>query len=226
MAPITGPDPMRGAADQRHRQHRDGIVEIEGRRRIGILQIHRRRRARRAHQRAGNHAGQHFQPQRRHAGAFGGEFVVPERLQAAADPGILDIARDRDRQHHEHAPERRTASAHSCGTAPSPAAAASGCRPRRRRYRQFVTDVSITIVSAIVAIEKKMPCMRRVNRPTAKPSNAPTSGGGGDLHGQRRAGRLEQEHGGIDADAEKRAGAEIHVAGIAAEDAPGHRRAR
>ena len=41
--------------------------------------------------------------------------------------------------------------------------------------RQFVTDVSMMMVSAIVAIEKKMPCMRRVRRPTAKPSNAPTT---------------------------------------------------
>src|SRR6185437_10959295 len=35
--------------------------------------------------------------------------------------------------------------------------------------------------------------------------------------------RLEQEHRRIDPDAEKGAGAEIHIAGIAAENAPGHR---
>jgi hypothetical protein len=40
-------------------------------------------------------------------------------------------------------------------------------------YRQFVTTVSMMIVSAIVAIEKKMPCMRRVRRPRANPISAP-----------------------------------------------------
>ncbi len=89
-------------------------------------------------------------------------------------------------------------------------------------YRQFVIDVSMTIVSAIVAIEKKMPCMRKVSRPSAKPMQRADDGRGCDLHGERRAGRLEQEHGRVDADAEKCAGAEIHVTGIAAEDAPCH----
>src|SRR4029077_21070795 len=38
------------------------------------------------------------------------------------------------------------------------------------------------------------------------------------------AGHLEQEHGGVDAHAEKSACSEVHVAGMAAEDAPGHRK--
>ena len=40
-------------------------------------------------------------------------------------------------------------------------------------YRQFVIVVSMTMVSAIVAIEKKMPCMRKVRRPSANPIKAP-----------------------------------------------------
>ena len=45
-------DPMRGSADQRHRQRRDRVVEIERGGGIGILQVHRGGRAGRAHQRA------------------------------------------------------------------------------------------------------------------------------------------------------------------------------
>ena len=33
----------------------------------------------------------------------------------------------------------------------------------------------MTIVSAMVAIEKKMPCMRKVRRPRANPMSAPTA---------------------------------------------------
>src|SRR6201999_1455894 len=47
--------------------------------------------------------------------------------------------------------------------------------------------------------------------------------GGDDLQPERRAPGLDQEHGGIDADAEERVGAEIDVAGIAAEDGSGDR---
>ena len=47
--------------------------------------------------------------------------------------------------------------------------------------------------------------------------------GGRDLHHQRRPRRLEQGHRRVDADAEEGVGAEIDVAGIAAEDAPGDR---
>ena len=89
--------------------------------------------------------------------------------------------------------------------------------------RQFITTVSMMIASAIVAIEKKMPRIRRVSRPTPRPSSRPTHRGGRDLHHQRRARRLEQGHRRVDADAEKGVGAEIDVAGIAAEDAPGDR---
>ena len=87
-------------------------------------------------------------------------------------------------------------------------------------YRQFVIDVSMIIVSAIVAIEKKMPCMRKVRRPSANPMRRADGGCGGDLHGKRRANRLDQKYRRVDAHAEKRAGAEIHVTGIAAKNAP------
>jgi len=40
--------------------------------------------------------------------------------------------------------------------------------------RQFVTDVSMMIASAIVAIEKKMPRIRKVRKPTPRPSRLPT----------------------------------------------------
>ena len=41
--------------------------------------------------------------------------------------------------------------------------------------RQFMTNVSTMIASATVAIEKKMPRIRKVNRPTPKPSVTPTT---------------------------------------------------
>src|SRR5262249_35954196 len=47
------------------------------------------------------------------------------------------------------------------------------------------------------------------------------SGSRQDLQGQRRAECLDQEHRGIDANAEERAGAEVHGAGIAAKDTRG-----
>ena len=79
------------------------------------------------------------------------------------------------------------------------------------------------IASAMVAIEKKMPRIRRVSRPTAKAEQHADDRGGCDLHHERRAGRLEQGDRRVDADAEEGVGAEIDVAGIAAEDAPGDR---
>ena len=39
--------------------------------------------------------------------------------------------------------------------------------------RQFITKVSMMIASAMVAIEKKMPRIRKVSRPTPKPSSMP-----------------------------------------------------
>ena len=39
--------------------------------------------------------------------------------------------------------------------------------------RQFIINVSMMIISAMVAMEKKMPRMRSVSRPRAKPSSAP-----------------------------------------------------
>ena len=39
--------------------------------------------------------------------------------------------------------------------------------------RQFVIVVSMMIASAMVAIEKKMPRMRKVSRPTPNPSKPP-----------------------------------------------------
>src|SRR5262249_40002164 len=44
---------------------------------------------------------------------------------------------------------------------------------------------------------------------------------GQDLRREGRTQPLEQHHGAVRADAEERAGAEVHVAGIAAEDVPG-----
>ncbi len=79
------------------------------------------------------------------------------------------------------------------------------------------------MASAMVAIEKKMPRIRRVSRPTPKPSSHADDRGGRDLHHQRRPGRLEQGDRRVDADAEEGVGAEIDVTGIAAEDAPGDR---
>ena len=48
------------------------------------------------------------------------------------------------------------------------------------------------IASAIVAIEKKMPRIRKVRRPTAKAEQHADDRGGRDLHHERRARRLEQ----------------------------------
>src|SRR6476660_6849251 len=53
-----------------------------------------------------------------------------------------------------------------------------------------------------------------------EPHDGSDGGCGCDLHGKRRAKSLEQEYGRVDANAEKRAGAEIHVTGVAAKDAP------
>ena len=53
--------------------------------------------------------------------------------------------------------------------------------------RQFITEVSMMIASAIVAIEKKMPRIRRVSRPTAEAEQHADDRGGRDLHHQRRA---------------------------------------
>ena len=94
------PDPVRGAADQRHGKRRDGVVQVERRSRIGKGQIHRVRRAGRAHQGAGDDAGRELELQRRHAGGFGGHFVVAQGAQAAPDPGALDEAGKRNGDHH------------------------------------------------------------------------------------------------------------------------------
>ena len=77
------------------------------------------------------------------------------------------------------------------------------------------------IVSAMVAIEKKMPCIRKVSRPRAKPIRAPTTAAAAICTTSGAPIALNRNDGRVDADAEKRAGAEIHVTGIAAEDAPG-----
>ena len=77
------------------------------------------------------------------------------------------------------------------------------------------------IVTAMVAMEKKMPRMRSVSRPTPKPSSPPTTAAAAICTASGAAERLEQQHRGVGADAEEGAGAEIHVAGIAAENVPG-----
>ena len=41
--------------------------------------------------------------------------------------------------------------------------------------RQLITSVSMMMASAMVAIEKKMPRMRSVNRPTREAEQAPTT---------------------------------------------------
>ena len=61
-------------------------------------------------------------------------------------------------------------------------------------------------------------------QPDAEAEQAADHGGGRDLHARAaRSNALDQQHGGIDADAEEGVGAEIDVAGIAAEDGPGDR---
>ena len=73
---------------------------------------------------------------------------------------------------------------------------------------------------ATVAMAKKMPRRRSVSMPTPKPSSRADRRAGEDLHDERRVERLEQHHRGVGAEAEERAGAEVHVAGVAAEDVP------
>ena len=75
--------------------------------------------------------------------------------------------------------------------------------------------------TATVAMAKKMPRSRNVSSPTPKPSSPPITARGDDLHDERRAERLEEHHRRIGADAEEGRRAEVHVAGIAAEDVPG-----
>ena len=59
--------------------------------------------------------------------------------------------------------------------------------------------------------------------PVATPSSRADDSRRQDLQRQRQRERLEQRDGDVDAEAEEGAGAEVHVAGIAAQDVPGGR---
>src|ERR1051325_11637203 len=61
------PQPVNGAADHRHGERRDRVVEAEARSGLDEAQVHRHRRPGRAHQGPGHGAGEELELERRHA---------------------------------------------------------------------------------------------------------------------------------------------------------------
>src|SRR6516165_10202721 len=69
-------DPARGAADQRHGDRVDGVVQPERGRWLQVADVVREWRPGHAHQRAGDRGRDQFEPQRRHAGGLGRQLIV------------------------------------------------------------------------------------------------------------------------------------------------------
>src|SRR5438445_12680590 len=87
-------------------------------------------------------------------------------------------------------------------------------------YSQLMMSVCSTTESANVAIEKKTPLQAEREVPDAEPQERRDQPPGDDQHRQRSLERLDEEARGIRAEGEKRPGAEVHVAGVTAEDVP------
>jgi hypothetical protein len=67
---------------------------------------------------------------------------------------------------------------------------------------------------------KKIPRSRKVSRPCAQPEKPGHHSGGDDLQRERQLERLEEHCSGVRAQAEERRRAEVHIAGVAAQDVP------
>ena len=97
-APITGPEPARSAAHQRHRHAVHRIGQAEAGRRVEIRHVVRQWRAGHAHERTGQCRRHQLQPQRRHARCLGRDFVVTDRGEAHSPDATVRLpARSRAR---------------------------------------------------------------------------------------------------------------------------------
>ena len=90
IAPISGPSPAGRAADHRHGDRVDRVVEAEGGGRLEVADVIGKRRAGHAHEGARERGGDQLEPQRRHAGGLGGQLVVADGGEAVAEPRALD----------------------------------------------------------------------------------------------------------------------------------------
>src|SRR5258707_62396 len=131
----------------------------------------------------------------------------------------MNVGRDRNRQHHE---QRLDEKQHLH-------IAAERLRHRRPLYLNAggATDISPVRHRSLNdnrqrnRRDREEYALHAQGQETQRESHEAADGGCGcDLHSKRRANRLDQEYRRVDAHAKKCAGAEIHVTGIAAKNAP------
>ena len=215
------PEPGGGAADHRHRDRVHGVFQRKRRRRLQVADVIGKRRAGHAHQRARQRRRDEFEAQRRHAGGLRRELVVADGGEAVAELGVLDGARDddRDEREREHHQEQildvgqvqqlllrrpdHIGAARAADIIPVHDERLEHHRHRQRRDGE----------------EGAAQPQREVAH--AEPDQPRHRGADHDQHRDRQLIELVEEHGGIGAEREERRGAEIHVAGVAAENVPG-----
>ena len=215
-------EPAGGAADHRHGDRVDGVVERKGGGRLQVADVVGERRAGRAHQRAGDRGRDQLEPQRRHAGGFRRQFVIADRGKTVAEPGALDHARGGDRDHceREHQEEEVVhvvaddrdawrpdhigpARAADIGPVHDQRLQHDGHRQRRDR-EEGAAQAQCQVAHA-------------------ESDNAGDHGSDRDQRRDRQRIKLVQEHRTVGAECEERRRAEIYVAGVAAENIPGGR---
>ena len=215
-------DPAGGAADHRHGDGVDRVFEPEGGRGLEIADVIGKRRSGHAHERAGERGGDELEAQRRHAGGFGRELVVADGGEAVAELRALDAARDGQRDDHQR--EHQQEQILDVGA----------------DERDFVRadDVGAARAADVVPVDDERlqhdgererrdgeECAAQPQREIAhaEPDDARHDAADHDQERDRQRVELVQEHRRIGADREERRRAEIHVAGVAAEDVPGGR---
>ncbi len=168
----------------------------------------------------GDGGGDELEPQRRHAGGFGGKLVVADGGEAVTELRALDAARDRERdddqcQHQQEQILDIGAEPRDLGRADDVGAARAADivpvdderlqhdRERERRDRE----------------ERAAQPQRQIAH--AEPDDARDHAADHDQDRDRHLKELVEEHGRIRAHRKERRRAEVHVAGIAAENVPG-----